>query len=48
MTIRGKACIAGVYEHPTRRADDISLAELHADVIRGALDDAGLSAPTVA
>ncbi len=43
MTIRGKACIAGVYEHPTRRADDISLAELHADVIRGALDDAGLS-----
>ncbi|TYR30537.1 thiolase domain-containing protein [Mesorhizobium microcysteis] len=43
MTIKGKACIAGVYEHPTRRADDISLAELHADVIRGALDDAGLS-----
>lgn len=43
MTIKGKACIAGVYEHPTRRADSISLAELHADVIRGALDDAGLS-----
>jgi acetyl-CoA C-acetyltransferase len=43
MSIKGKACIAGVYEHPTRRADDISLVELHADVIRGALADAGLS-----
>jgi acetyl-CoA C-acetyltransferase len=43
MSIKGKACIAGVFEHPTRSAEGISLAELHADVIRGALDDAGLS-----
>ncbi len=43
MTIKGKAYIAGVYEHPTRKADQISLAQLHADVAKGALDDAGLS-----
>jgi acetyl-CoA C-acetyltransferase len=43
MTIRGKAYIAGVYEHPTRKADDRSLAQLHAEVARGALDDAGLT-----
>jgi acetyl-CoA C-acetyltransferase len=43
MTIRGKAYIAGVYEHPTRKADDKSLAQLHAEVARGALEDAGLS-----
>jgi acetyl-CoA C-acetyltransferase len=43
MTIKGKAYIAGVYEHPTRKADDKSLAQLHAEVARGALEDAGLS-----
>jgi len=43
MTIKGKAYIAGVYEHPTRKADDISLAQLHAQVAKGALDDAGLT-----
>lgn len=43
MSIRGKACIAGIYEHPTRKADGISLAQIHADVARGALADAGLS-----
>jgi acetyl-CoA C-acetyltransferase len=43
MTINGKAYIAGVYEHPTRKADDISLAQLHADVAKGALEDAGLT-----
>src|SRR5882724_3890429 len=32
MTINGKAYIAGIYEHPTRKADDKSLAQLHADV----------------
>src|SRR5947199_3780655 len=42
MTIKGKACIAGIYEHPTRKADDISLAQLHAEVAKGALEDAGL------
>ncbi|MGE0099751.1 MAG: thiolase domain-containing protein, partial [Hydrogenophaga sp.] len=42
MRIHGKACIAGVYEHPTRLASDRSLVQLHAEVARGALDDAGL------
>src|SRR6266498_2823252 len=37
MTIKGKAYIAGIYEHPTRKADDKSLAQLHAEVARGAL-----------
>src|SRR6266851_3283072 len=43
MTTNGKAYIAGVYEHPTRKADDISLAQLHAEVAKGALEDAGLT-----
>src|SRR5207249_6953218 len=43
MSIKGKAYIAGVFEHPTRKADDKSLAQLHAEVARGALEDAGLS-----
>ena len=43
MTINGQAYIAGAYEHPTRKADDISLAQLHADVAKGALEDAGLT-----
>src|SRR2546427_10865705 len=43
MTIKGKAYIAGVYEHPTRKADDKSLAQLHAESAKGALEDAGLS-----
>jgi acetyl-CoA C-acetyltransferase len=42
MTIKGKAYIAGAYEHPTRKADHTSLAQLHAEVAKGALDDAGL------
>jgi acetyl-CoA C-acetyltransferase len=43
MTINGKAYIAGIYEHPTRKADDKSLAQLHAEVAGGALADAGLT-----
>src|SRR5713101_9646606 len=43
MSIKGKAYIAGVFEHPTRKAEDKSLAQLHAEVARGALDDAGLT-----
>lgn len=43
MSIRGKACIAGIYEHPTRKADGLSLAQIHAEVARGALADAGLT-----
>jgi acetyl-CoA C-acetyltransferase len=43
MSLKGKAYIAGIYEHPTRKADDKSLAQLHAEVAKGALDDAGLA-----
>lgn len=35
--------IAGVYEHPVRKAEGISLPQLHADVAKGAIQDAGLS-----
>jgi acetyl-CoA C-acetyltransferase len=42
MSIRAKACIAGAYEHPTRKAPDKSVAQLHAECARGALNDAGL------
>ncbi len=34
--------ITGIYEHPTRKADDKSIAQLHAEVAAGALRDAGL------
>jgi len=43
MTIKRKACIAGAYEHPTRKAPDKTVAQLHAECARGALADAGLS-----
>src|SRR5256885_14286914 len=43
MSIKGKAYIAGVFEHPTRKADNKSLAQLHAESARGALADAGLT-----
>ena len=43
MTIKGKAYIAGIYEHPTRHAPDKSTAQLHAEVAKGAIEDAGIS-----
>lgn len=43
MSLNGSAYIVGAYEHPTRKADDLSVMRLHADVARGALADAGLS-----
>jgi acetyl-CoA C-acetyltransferase len=43
MTIKGRACIVGAYEHPTRKAPDKTVAQLHAECARGALEDAGLS-----
>jgi acetyl-CoA C-acetyltransferase len=43
MTIRGKAFVAGVYEHPLREISDRSLAQIHAEVALGALADAGLT-----
>lgn len=43
MTSNEKVCIVGAYEHPTRKADEKSVAQLHAECAKGALEDAGLS-----
>lgn len=43
MTIRGKAFVAGVYEHPARVIPDRTIPEIHTDVALGALADAGLT-----
>jgi acetyl-CoA C-acetyltransferase len=43
VTIRGKAHIAGAYEHPDRTIPDKSVAQVHAEVALGAVADAGLS-----
>jgi acetyl-CoA C-acetyltransferase len=43
MTIRGKAFIAGAYEHPLREIPDRSTSQIHAEVAAGALADAGLT-----
>ena len=43
MSIHGQAYVVGAYEHPLRRAPNHSVAQLHAEVARGALADAGLS-----
>ncbi|HXU43452.1 MAG TPA: thiolase domain-containing protein [Burkholderiales bacterium] len=42
MSLKRTACIAGAFEHPTRKAPDKSTAQLHAEVARGALADAGI------
>jgi acetyl-CoA C-acetyltransferase len=43
MSIKGRAYIAGAFEHPTRHAPDKTVAQLHAEVAKGALEDAGLT-----
>jgi acetyl-CoA C-acetyltransferase len=43
MSIKGQAYIAGAFEHPTRKAPDKSVAQLHAESAIGALADAGLT-----
>ncbi len=43
VSIRGKAYIAGVYEHPLREIPDRTVAQIHAEVALGALADAGLT-----
>ena len=43
MSFATNACIAGIYEHPLRVAPDHTVAQLHAEVARGALLDAGLT-----
>ncbi|HKR89604.1 MAG TPA: thiolase domain-containing protein, partial [Phenylobacterium sp.] len=47
MSTEPRAFIAGLFEHPTRRADGLSRARLHADVAYGALADAGLTTQDV-
>jgi len=47
VSIKGKAFIAGVYEHPGRHLPDRTLPQIHADVALGALTDAGLSTSDV-
>jgi acetyl-CoA C-acetyltransferase len=43
MRNKPDAFIVGAYEHPTRKAPDKSVAQLHAEIARGALADAGLN-----
>ncbi|HWF76635.1 MAG TPA: thiolase domain-containing protein [Caulobacteraceae bacterium] len=43
MSIKGKAYMVGVYEHPLRDIPHLSTAQVHAEVAKGALEDAGLS-----
>jgi acetyl-CoA C-acetyltransferase len=43
MSIRGKAFVAGAFEHPLRDIPDRSVAQIHAEVALGALGDAGLT-----
>jgi acetyl-CoA C-acetyltransferase len=43
MSIKNQAYIVGAFEHPTRHAPDKSTPQLHAEVARGALVDAGLT-----
>src|SRR5580765_1298054 len=43
MSIKNKAYIVGIYEHPTRLATDKTVMMLHAESAAGALADAGLT-----
>ena len=43
MSFSNNACIAGIYEHPLRVAPNHTVAQLHAEVAKGALEDAGLA-----
>lgn len=43
MSTQESAYIAGAFEHPTREAPEKATEQLHAEVARGALEDAGVS-----
>ena len=43
MSIKGKAYIVGAFEHPLRKAPNHSVAQLHAEIAKGTLEDAGLT-----
>jgi acetyl-CoA C-acetyltransferase len=40
--MNGSAFVVGAYEHPVRKADHLTVMQLHAQVAKGALEDAGL------
>ena len=43
MSVRGRAFIAGAFEHPRREIPDRTIPQIHAEVAVGALADAGLT-----
>src|SRR5437667_6022648 len=43
MSLKGRAAVVGVYEHPMRFAPDKTVFQIMAESARGALDDAGLT-----
>jgi acetyl-CoA acetyltransferase len=43
VSLRGKAAVVGVYEHPARFAPHLTQYQIMAESVRGALEDAGLS-----
>jgi acetyl-CoA C-acetyltransferase len=43
MSVKGKAYMVGVWEHPLRDIPHLSTAQVHAECAKGALEDAGLS-----
>ncbi|NEV02327.1 thiolase domain-containing protein [Bradyrhizobium uaiense] len=43
MSVKGKAYVAGIWEHPLRYIPHRSTAQVHAQCAKGALEDAGLS-----
>lgn len=43
MSLKGKAYIAGIFEHPVRKAPDLSTPQIHMESAIGALADAGLT-----
>src|SRR5271170_346833 len=43
MSVKGKAYMVGVWEHPLRDIPHLSTAQVHAQCAQGALEDAGLS-----
>jgi acetyl-CoA C-acetyltransferase len=45
--MKNPAYIVGAFEHPTRKAETKSTAQLHAEVAYGALQDAGLTAADI-
>ncbi len=47
MSATDPVYIAGAFEHPTREAPDTSGMELHAEVTKGALEDAGIDKTAV-